>query len=223
MTHHQAVETMAAERYLLDELSEIERYRFEEHFFECEECAEVMRLGHQLRVNAKHVFAGAAPEESVAPHTSHVAEKARGWWAQPLRVAIPWAAAAVLALVLIYPGRSALGPATGDLGQVFAPTTLRPASRGAITNVTVPETGAAALALDVNIGSPGDAITYTLSREQGEIVKSERVFVPASGVPLIALVSADQVGEGGTFVVTLTPAADPSTPPAEYRFNAIRR
>ena len=31
MTHQQAVQSMAAERYLLDEMSELERHRFEEH------------------------------------------------------------------------------------------------------------------------------------------------------------------------------------------------
>jgi hypothetical protein len=31
MTHEQAVESMAAERYLLDEMSELERHPFEQH------------------------------------------------------------------------------------------------------------------------------------------------------------------------------------------------
>jgi anti-sigma factor RsiW len=216
MTHHQAVETMAAERYLLDEMSEIERYRFEEHFFECDECADTMRVGHQLRENAGHVFGAIAAEQR-----QPVAETATSWWRQPLRVAIPWAAAAVLALALIYPGRSGFTPATSDSAQVFAPTMLRPASRGAVPAVVVPESGAA-LALDVNIGSPGDEITYTLTREQGDTVASGRTRVPPPGVSLIVVVTSNQVAGGGTFVLTLKAAADPSALPSEYRFTVTR-
>jgi hypothetical protein len=222
MTHHQAVETMAAERYLLDEMTEIERYGFEEHFFECDECAETMRVGHQLRANAKDVF-GAMP--AVQPEVATGTGQRRAWWAPPLRVAIPWAAAALLALALILPSGGALAPAPGQggLAQVFAPTPLRPASRGAVPEIVIPDQGSAALALDVNIGAPGDEITYTLSREQGDVVATDRTRVPSAGVPLVIVVPADRLRPGGGFLVALTAAADPSAPPSEYRFNAVTR
>ena len=43
MEHHDAMESHAAERYLLGELSPDERDAFEEHYFGCEECAAAVR------------------------------------------------------------------------------------------------------------------------------------------------------------------------------------
>ena len=49
MTHQQAVDTLASERYLLDEMSELERHAFEDHYFSCGECAEDVRAGAVMR------------------------------------------------------------------------------------------------------------------------------------------------------------------------------
>ena len=49
MTHQQALDTMAAERYLLDEMTEVEKHEFEDHFFDCGDCAEEVRHGELIR------------------------------------------------------------------------------------------------------------------------------------------------------------------------------
>ena len=49
MTHEKAVQTGASERYLLEEMSELERHAFENHYFSCVECAEDVRTGGLLR------------------------------------------------------------------------------------------------------------------------------------------------------------------------------
>ena len=71
MTHADAVRTLAAERYLLDEMPEIERFAFEEHFFACPDCADEVRTGSALQQAVK---AGLLPEasrtRSVAPIAS---------------------------------------------------------------------------------------------------------------------------------------------------------
>ena len=56
MSHDNAVATMAAERYLLDELTEAERDVFEEHYFTCPECAEDVRAGEAMRREMQDVF-----------------------------------------------------------------------------------------------------------------------------------------------------------------------
>jgi hypothetical protein len=43
MTHDNAIKTMAAERYILDDLEPAERDAFEEHFFDCTECTADVR------------------------------------------------------------------------------------------------------------------------------------------------------------------------------------
>src|SRR5258708_12600970 len=45
MNHAESVESMAVERYLLKEMQLAERDAFEEHFFDCSECAAGVRAG----------------------------------------------------------------------------------------------------------------------------------------------------------------------------------
>ena len=52
MDHLQAVNTLAIERYLLDEMPREERDSFEEHFFSCAECAEDARVAATMRDGA---------------------------------------------------------------------------------------------------------------------------------------------------------------------------
>jgi hypothetical protein len=218
MTHTQALETMAAERYLLDEMSEIERFRFEEHFFDCEECAETMRLGHRLRTDARHLFV--APPASTAEQRVESVSVARPAWRPMLRVALPWAAAAVLAVGLLYDRNQ-----TSSLQDVRAlsPAVLRPASRGEILSVSPDAGGAVALALDVNMGAAGDPIAYRLTRDDGGEIASGRVAVPPAGTPLLLVVPGNRLEAGGQYVIALTAPDNPAAPPSEYRFNVAAR
>jgi anti-sigma factor RsiW len=45
MEHTESVESLAVERYLLKEMQQAERDSFEEHFFDCSECAADVRAG----------------------------------------------------------------------------------------------------------------------------------------------------------------------------------
>lgn len=53
MTHQQAIDKHAAERYLLQEMPELERFAFEEHFFDCQICAEDVRTGALIQEGVK--------------------------------------------------------------------------------------------------------------------------------------------------------------------------
>ena len=56
MDHSQAIETQAAERYLLGELSASEAEDFEQHYFECTDCAEAVESGGVFIANARAVL-----------------------------------------------------------------------------------------------------------------------------------------------------------------------
>lgn len=45
MSHDEAVRSFAVEKYLLEELSVKSRDEFEEHLFDCQECALDLRVG----------------------------------------------------------------------------------------------------------------------------------------------------------------------------------
>ena len=162
MTHAQAIDTHAAERYLLDEMRELERFAFEEHFFDCAECAEDVRTGALMRegVAAGLMPAAAAVSTAPAAAAAPMASPASSGW----RTGLPWAVAAMLALTVGYqslwvvPGLRDQGVAT----QALAPVTLRAATRGAETTVARPATGVIAFALDVNGIAADTRLAYDL-------------------------------------------------------------
>src|SRR5258708_5022832 len=63
MDHDSIIKDNTAERYLLHELNETESDAFEEHYFECQECAERVRCGSELMDYGRDV----AREEFVTP------------------------------------------------------------------------------------------------------------------------------------------------------------
>jgi hypothetical protein len=94
MDHKVASQTHAVERYLLDEMPSSERDAFEEHYFECTECAEEVRSASALTRDMKTALG----EFKSAPKTSSL-----GWlsWMRP-QVMVPAFAALLLAVVVGY-------------------------------------------------------------------------------------------------------------------------
>ncbi len=56
MTHAEAFGTFAAERYLLGEMREDERAAFEEHYFDCLDCADAVCKGALFIANLRAVL-----------------------------------------------------------------------------------------------------------------------------------------------------------------------
>lgn len=67
--HQSALDRNLTERYILGELEAVESAEFEEHFFECEACAEDLRLAGRLVANVKAVLReeGAVPVIEIGP------------------------------------------------------------------------------------------------------------------------------------------------------------
>jgi len=83
MDHGEALQMMAAERYLLDELTPEERNAFELHMFGCQECALDLRAGAAFISEAKTQFAELESKvpAPVPPNPSPATTKSRkkGW------------------------------------------------------------------------------------------------------------------------------------------------
>ena len=56
MDHERAIQNLAAESYLLDEMTPGEREAFEAHYFECPSCAEDVREALQFLTDAGEVL-----------------------------------------------------------------------------------------------------------------------------------------------------------------------
>jgi len=99
MNHDEAVRQKAPERYLLDELDPDVRDQFEEHLFECQDCALDVRTTAMFIEQSKVILAE-KPETSVARVPVQAAANA-GWFAW-LRPAFAVPVFALLLAVICY-------------------------------------------------------------------------------------------------------------------------
>ncbi|HVQ16495.1 MAG TPA: zf-HC2 domain-containing protein [Vicinamibacterales bacterium] len=203
MTHSEAVQISAAERYLLEELSELDRHAFEGHYFECADCAEDVRTGAMMR---EGVSTGLLVRTNVQPISSgRKTSRLSSRFLQPA-VALPWAAAAMFAIVAGYQTvrQSSLPPQIST--QALATITLRPDSRGADPVVTLPATGSVVtFALDVD---SSDSLTYDLRTMEGQSVASGRADAPAPGAPLLLLVPVWTLSPNEHYILSVRRGAD---------------
>ncbi len=97
MDHNQAIQLQAAVKYVLGELSQVQRDEYEEHYFDCAECA--------VDIKALATFADTAREVLRQEKANQLAKESvparGGWlrWFQPI-VAVP--ALAALLLIVTY-------------------------------------------------------------------------------------------------------------------------
>ena len=141
MDHTAVVREKMTERYLLDELDAEVRDEFEEHFFDCPECALDVRAGSQFVAESKIILAENA-EPVPARATARPDRVRRGWFAW-LRPAF---AAPALALLLVVVGYQNLVTYPGVERRLTQPQVLPWAS------VTVGTWGADSPAIPVRDG-----------------------------------------------------------------------
>jgi|HubBroStandDraft_5_1064220.scaffolds.fasta_scaffold66502_1 hypothetical protein len=109
MDHSEALQEMLAEKYLLNELPPDVRDAFEEHFFDCQECAFDIRAGAAFVDEAKVQLPGLTAASSPQGSGAGLTDKKRNgrfslstWW-KPL-FASPVFAAPVFATLLLVVG-----------------------------------------------------------------------------------------------------------------------
>jgi len=77
MVHDEAIRSQAAERYAARELSRAEQDAFEEHFFDCQECAEAVHFELTFAANVRAV-SRKSPDDQPAPKALR-ASSGEGW------------------------------------------------------------------------------------------------------------------------------------------------
>lgn len=203
MTHQQAITTLASERYLLDEMSEVERSGFEEHYFTCTECAEDVRTGAIMQEGTKAGLLTQRGTETASAglRADALSIRSRRAWYQS--AVIPWAVAATLAVVVGYQSLGRL-PELGQVEpQALSPIALRPATRGQEPIVPVgAESTSVTLVVDV-ISAAGAEVIYDLRTAEGGRVVSGRAQASASGTPLLLLIPARAINRPGHYVLTV--------------------
>lgn len=188
MDHSEAVEQMAAERYLLDELTPDAREAFEEHVFDCPECALDLRAGAAFVDEAKVQLPELTAPLPVPP-SSGAAKSARkrdhwlSWW----RPAFAIPAFAALLIVLGYQNLVTLPELRTEANQprLLPLAPLHGATRGgAGATITANRKHGVALPIDLT-EQPGIvpyiSYSFDLFDPEGKPVWTGAIAAPAAG------------------------------------------
>jgi hypothetical protein len=99
MEHNEAIQLKAAEKYVLRELPEDLRAAYEEHFFDCAECAADIRAAAMFAETSREIFAEELNPPVPQPLPAHSSAWSR--WLRPI-VAVPVFAGLLLVLLVGY-------------------------------------------------------------------------------------------------------------------------
>lgn len=202
MNHQQALETMAVERYVLQEMTETERGSFEQHFLYCPQCLEAVtvasdffEIGRDLAVKGN---------EKPAPAPTHTKSDRVPFWSAWLRPAPAFGLAVFLAVAgfALYQGSELrnIQKIAGTPQVVAASVFLAPIARGADqergpeSTVSVPRNGS----LELDFDLPAEHPRYPMY--DGQIVDENG----SAALPAFSL-AADQLNRSPRIQVTVPP------------------
>lgn len=224
MNHQDALKEMAVERYLLGELSGASLDRFEEHLFECQECAEDVRAGVTF-IDVARTELG-TPRRVAVPQVE-TPRRWTSWFTSPWILA-PALAACLLVLAFqtfVLQPRMKL-----ELAQAQVPAVLNPlvlANAGARGD-SIPEVAATAhrsFVISVDVPTTGGFSSYlcSLFAPNGALVWQTTVSPEQARDALLVSIPTDKTKEGSNvFLIQGLPAAGNSSGTLEdltrYRF-----
>jgi len=196
MNHAEAVKEMAAERYLLDELTPDTRDAFEEHMFDCQECALDVRAGavfvDEAKTQLPKLTVGLGASPAIAPPVQK-RNRWLAWWQ-------PFIAAPVFAALLIV---------VGYQNMVTFPALRSETSQPRIVP-TAPLYGAT---------RGGTQVTFTADRTHGIALPVDLPVDPAMGS--FASYSFELYDPDGKLVWTGSLAAPAQTPRSDLQLSVV--
>lgn len=204
MNHDEARSSLAAERYLLNEMTEADAARFEEHFFRCYDCAQDMRQLALISSGAMEMPVSANPVHADTARTSGWLENLREGWSRPAAGLAAAAAILCLALLSVFQAR--------ELRHLFQPVAtgaflLLPESRGELTRVSRQEAGPV-LVLEADLPGAFGTLKWDL-RKAGEDrpVGLGETISPSAGSSLKLVLPAPYLA-AGDYTLTVRAFAD---------------
>ena len=181
MDHNEATQQMAAERYLLGELTPELRDAFEEHAFDCSECSVDLRAGAAFIGAAKVELPKIADTSAVLPKPEIIrpTKKKMDWqaWLRPA-FAVP-VFAALLALVA-YQNLDTIPSLRKAASEpsILPSTAFHAGTRGAAhTSVQADHSNGAALSIELPQDSGYTSFAFDLYDPQGKLLWTRTVVI----------------------------------------------
>jgi len=215
MNHSEAVKEMAAERYLLDELAPDVRDAFEEHMFDCPDCALDVRCGTSFIGEAKAQLPVIGLGSPAAKKISLPRENDKQWFAW-LRPAFAVPVMATLLVVIGYQNLVTLPALHDSIKQprIVQVAPLYGATRGGShATITADRVNGIALPVEISLDSAEASFTsysFELRNAQGKSVWTSSVPAPAqnpSGDTQFSIVVPGAMLENGTYTLTVSGTA----------------
>jgi len=213
MDHSQAVEQMAAERYLLDELTPEAREAFEEHVFDCHECAMDIRAAAAFVDEAKAQLPTLTQAVLSPPSNPAKPRVKRDRWFMGLRPGFAVPAFATLLLVLGYQNFVTFPALRTEANQprLLPSTQLHGATRGG-PGVTITADRKHGVALPVDVSpqpgiAPSMSYSFDLFDSQEKLVWTGVIAAPAAdegGDQRITLAVPGKMLRSGSYTVAVS-------------------
>jgi hypothetical protein len=234
MDHNEAKQTGAVERYLLEEMAARERGEFEEHFFECPECAADLRATAGFLDAARRELKRDDKDPDLAGGTGPP-PAGRSRFGLRWSATLAGCAAAVLLCVVSYQNVVLLPRMRTEITQLRQPSTLTSLflvggnTRGTrdetIPAVTLPKTSPLLLAVDIPTAEQFASYACVLVAPSGETAWSLPVTIEQAKDTVPIVVPTHSLSRGGyTLIVRGYSKAAGQAPAdlAQYRFTVNR-
>jgi hypothetical protein len=220
MDHQEATRLMAVEKYLLKEMPPELREEFEEHFFDCQECAADLRATEAFLDSAREEFE-AAPVAKPLPQAQKKSPFAFLW-----RPAFIVPAFALLLLVIAYQNTVVYPKFIAEIAQLKTPEILPSISMagansrgGELPSVTVPSGQTFLLLVDIPTQDQFSSYTCSLESPSGAIAFTLQVSVQqAKDTVSIGVPAGDRNPGTYTLIVRGNPNSGPPADLAQMHF-----
>jgi len=215
MDHNEAVRQQAAEKYVLGELLPALRDEYEEHSFDCAECALELKAAAAF-VDASREVLRHVPEKSLERNVV----AARGRWFGWLRPMIAVPAFAALVLMVVYQNTITIPRAKEEkaqgAGQLFSSSfSLRMANTrgGEEVKVRVHAEESFGLDFDFTPSRSFDSYLWQLQDESGRAVLQDRISGSSANKEAHLVVPGGSVRPGKYSLVFFGDTGAPGQPP----------
>ena len=190
MNHEDAMEMMAAERYILGELEPAERDAFEEHYFDCTVCAD------DVRDSAKFAAGVRTSDAKVK-----IPAVGRFNWLATAAASVFAAALGYQSLIVIPQMRMAMSAQTQTqpapvIRLAIEEITLDSQARGTNTVITARPDEAVPLAVVLHDRDPHQDYTLEIRDAAGRVRDSLKVPAGESNLPVRLVVGAGRLSSG---------------------------
>jgi hypothetical protein len=224
MNHQEALQEMAVERYLLGELSGTALDSFEEHLFECPECAADVKAGATFIDGARTELN--APRRVAAP-IPKPAPTWTSWFTSPWTLGPALAASLAVLSFQTFVQQPRMRQ---EIAQVQAPSVLNPlvlANAGArgdsIPEIVAPRHGSFVISLDVPTNGGYSGYLCSLQAPDGSLLWQTTVSPEQARDTLLINMPTGKTKEGlNTFLIQGLPANGAASATlvdlARYRF-----